>query len=174
MAGFLDLRPELRLMIYTHYFDKTLHKLESPTWWSRAHKLTDYMDRSKDWLHLVHTSRLILREALPIYHAAMEFHLMNIQLFLQEIQCAMELQVRPLDRLLRRKPLFFLRLMDSARLTERSWSTWNRIEATVILKESNGNAQNEYQSAQDARVSLLDGVMQQWKTVRELDRTSGN
>ena len=169
---FLDLPPELRLVIYTHYFDKSLPTLNPPTWSSRAHKLTDYMHYSEDPVPILHTSRLILREAIPIYLAALEFHVVNIQLFLQEVQCAMELRVRSLDRLLRRKPLFFFRLMRSARRTQRSWSIWNRIEATVVLKEPGDNPEDETQTTRYARENLLNGVMQQWKMVRELDRTS--
>jgi hypothetical protein len=170
MAGFLDLPPELRLIIYIYYFDTTLPTLGLPTWQSKAHNLTNSTNRSKERIDLLHTSRLILRETLPIYHAALELHVLNIETFLKEVHCAMHMRVRPLDRLLRRKPLFFLRLMRSARLTEQSWSAWKRIEATVVLKKSGSEVQGGDRRRRGARVSLLDGVMREMKLLRELDR----
>lgn len=83
----------LRLILYTYYFEASLPALASSTWWRRAHRLTNYMNQSKDRIHLLQTSRLILREALPVYHAALEFHVMNIHLFLRDVQCAMQLRI---------------------------------------------------------------------------------
>ena len=167
MAGFLDLPAELRLIIYTHYFDTPRPTFKSPLWQSKAYMLTDYTDQPRKRTHLLHTSRLILREALPIYHAALELHVLKIESFLTQIQCATEMRDESLGRLLRRQPLFMFKLLRSARLTERYWSTWKRIEAAVVLKEFDSEVRVENRGLRDA---LLGGVKREWKLLRELDR----
>ena len=167
MAGFLDLPAELRLIIYTYYFDTPRPTFKSPMWQSKAYMLTDYTDQPRKRTHLLRTSRLVLREALPIYHAALELHVLKIESFLAQIQHATQLRDESLGRLLRRQPLFMFKLLRSARLTERYWSTWKRIEATVVLKESGNEIRGEDRGSRGA---LLGAVKREWKLLRELDR----
>ena len=169
MAGLLDLSAELRLVIYTYYFDTPRPTFTSPMWQSKAYMLTDYPNQPRKRTHLLHTSRLILREALPIYHAALELHVLKIENFLTQIQCATQMRDESLGRLLRRQPFFMFKLLRSARLTERYWSTWKRIEATVVLKESGNEIRGEDRGSRGA---LLGGVKREWKLLRELDPAS--